>query len=142
MNRALLFLLCLLCAPWARAANPTNQGNVTLGWDRSPDDTLTNGLAYRIYAATNASFAGAVVAYTGTNTATTITNLTATRWFFQSTAIQGGIESDPSSVTIYTVPVVKPRPPGSTFVIHLESTLNFTNWTDMGGFRAVLQTWP
>jgi len=137
----LMFALVILALP-AKGANLTNLGNVTLGWDRSPDDFLTNGVSYKILASTNANFSGASVAWTGTNTICTLTNIAPAVWYYEAMANQGGIDSDPSNVVVFYVPALKPRPPGKMFMVHLESTLDFTNWSDMGNFRAVLKTWP
>lgn len=144
MKFILTFLVCALCGT-AFAANPVNLGNGTFGWDRSPDDFLTNGVVYRLYAGTNVTggiINGLTNAYTGTNISVTLTNIAPGTWYFATTAVQGGIESDFSNVLPYFVPALKPRPPGKMFMIYTQATLNFTNWIDMGAFRAVLQTWP
>lgn len=140
-----LITLLMLVAPLAFGANLTYLGNGTFGWDRSPDDLITNGVYYRLYAGTNL-VAGSVNnltnTYTGTNVTVTVTNLAPATWYFSVTATQGGLESTNSNVLPYFVPALPPRPPGKMFMIYLQSTLNFTNWENMGNFRAVLQTWP
>jgi hypothetical protein len=132
-------LILLLSALTVSAANPTNQANVTLAWDRSPDDLLTNGISYRVYAGTNL-VSGAVNSITninsGTNISVTFTNMQPATWYFSATALQGGIESLPSNIAIYSIPSVRPRPPGSLATVFLELTLDLTNYTDVGMFRA------
>lgn len=123
----------------AGAANLTNRASVTLAWDRSPADYLTNGVTYKVYAGTNLS--GGLVqsitnAFAGTNTSVTFTNLPSATWFFTATASQGGLESDFSNIASYTIPVDKPAPPGRIAVVHLEALLTATNWSDLGQFRA------
>lgn len=142
---SVLVLLALVAPSWA--ASLTNTGSATLAWDRSPDDNATNILTYRIFAGTsfasttNASLSTTNV-FAGTNTTITITNLVPGLWYFTGRAIQGGVESDSSGYTSYIVPSAKPRPPGTPITIILESTLDFTNWTDVGSFRARLTIAP
>lgn len=141
------FACCVLLALSARAVNLTNTGSVTLSWPRSPDDQLTNGLTYRLYAGTNfASTTNASLANTnvfaGTNTTVAITNLSPGLWYFTGRAIQGGEESVSSGYAAYVVPAAPPRPPGVPITVILESTLDFTNWTDVGSFRARLTILP
>lgn len=135
----LTYSILLLSALTAFAANPTNSAFVVLAWDRSPDDQLTNGLTYRVYAGTNLT-SGLVNSITNfnasTNTSVSITNLQPATWYFTATALQGGVESDFSNITSVTVPKVKPRPPGAMATMYLEMTLDLTNYTDVGMFRA------
>lgn len=136
MKAIILFLLLTLSAS---AASLTNLAYITLAWDRSPDDQLTNGMTYRIYAGTNLVL-GAVNSITNfnaaTNTSIAITNLAPATWHFTATALQGGLESDFSNIASVTVPKVKPRPPGVMATMYLEMTLDLTNYTDVGMFRA------
>lgn len=121
------------------AANLTNTAYVTLVWDRSPDDQVTNGMTYRVYAGTNL-ISGSVNSITNfnasNNTSVSITNLPPATWYFTATALQGGIESDFSNIASVMVPKVKPRPPGAMATMYLEMTLDLTNYTDVGMFRA------
>jgi hypothetical protein len=123
----------------ASAANLTNLAYITLGWDRSPDDRLTNGITYRVYSGTNLT-AGSINVLTnvfaGTNTSVSITNLPPATWFFHATAFQGGMESLPSNIASVTVPATRPRPPGNFATMFLEMTLDLTNYSDVGFFRA------
>ena len=133
------FLLLFLISPSLLAANLTNLVNVTLAWDRSLDDQLTNGMTNRVYAGTN-MVGGLVNSVTnvnaGTNTSVTFTNMQPATWFFTATALQGGLESDFSNIAIFTIPSVRPRPPGSLATMYLELILDLTNYTDVGMFRA------
>jgi len=132
------YALLLLALP-VFGANPTNSAFIVLAWDRSPDDLLTNGMTYRVYAGTNL-VSGAVNSLTNfnaaTNTSISITNLAPATWHFTATALQGGVESDFSNIASVTVPKVKPRPPGAMATMYLEMTLDLTNYTDVGMFRA------
>ena len=139
MKKIIIFPILFLLTVNAFAANPTNLAFITLAWDRSPDDQLTNGLTYRIYAGTNL-VSGLVNSITNfnasTNQAVSITNLPAATWYFTATALQGGLESDFSNIASLTVPKTKPRPPGSLGSVFMEMTLDLTNYTDVGLFRA------
>lgn len=141
----LLFAFLLLFSPAIKAANPSNLGNGTFAWDRSPDDLLNNGTIYRLYIGTNVT--GGVLtsltnAYTGTNVSVTLTNLAPAMWYLAVTASQGGLESAQSNILPYYVPAVPPRPPGKLFMIYMQATFNFTNFTDMGAFRGILNVYP
>tara|TARA_R110000868_G_scaffold341505_2_gene602366 strand:+ start:455 stop:892 length:438 start_codon:yes stop_codon:yes gene_type:complete len=135
----LLPILLLIGSVAAFAANPTNSAFIVLAWDRSPDDRLTNGISYRVYAGTNL-VSGAVNSITninsGTNISVTFTNMQPATWYFSATALQGGVESLPSNIAIYSIPSVRPRPPGSLATVFLELTLDLTSYTDVGMFRA------
>lgn len=123
------------------AAVLTHQASVTLAWDRSPNDQLTNGVTYKVYAGTNlvsGNLVSITNAYAGTNTSVTFTNIAPAVWYFQATASQAGLESIPSNRAIFTVPSAPPAPPGTFAVIFLENSnvLTVTNWSDLGMFRA------
>jgi hypothetical protein len=132
-------LLLLLFTLTANAASLTNLAYVALGWDRSADDQITNGVTYRIYAGTNmvGTNINSLTNFNALgNTNITITNLPPATWFFTASALQGGIESDFSNIAVVTVPKNKPRPPGKFATMYLEMTLDLTNYTDVGHFRA------
>lgn len=138
LRGVLLCLSALLLAPLALAANLTNQASVTLAWDRSADDFITNGISYRVYATNIAFSASATNMTAGTNVAVTFTNLAAGNWKFYAVAVQANLESLPSNIIFYTVPTNAPAPPGKFATVYLENSmiLTVTNWSDLGFFRA------
>ena len=140
----IVLLATLSLAPLAKAANPLNPASVTLAWDKSVDDTNgpANPYFYRVYAGTNVALATNILssltnAYAGTNLSVTITNLAPAKWYFVATAFNGGVESDPSNVTSYTVRATKPAAPGGLGTIFVDTTIDLTgtNYTERGYFK-------
>ena len=132
------YALLLLALP-VFGANPLHTANVTLRWDRSPEDQLTNNFIYQVYAGTNL-MSGMMNSITnvnaGTNTQVTFTNMPPATWYFAATASQAGRESDMSNIAVYVIPSAKSKPPGAMATMYLEMTLDLTNYTDVGMFRA------
>lgn len=123
----------------AAGVNLTNTGNVTLQWDRSTSDLLTNSVTYRVYARTNTIGTNSIAVtniFTGTNLSVSLTNMNAGRWRFYAVASQGGVESLPSNEIVYIVPTNAPTAPNQFAVVYLETTVDYTNWTSFEAFRA------
>lgn len=124
------------------ASNPANPGNVSLAWDKSPDDFGTNSVFYRIYAGTNSGLAtnlskSLTNAYAGTNLSMTLTNLPPAKWYFVGTAFSGGVESLPSNMANYTINASLPAAPGGLGTVFIDTTVDLTgtNYTERGFFR-------
>ena len=132
-----LLLFCLV----GKAANLTNLATVTLVWDASPEDYRTNNAFYRVYAGTNFGVStdlslALTNAYAGTNLSVTLTNLAPGTWTFVATAFSGGLESVPSNPAVYTIRATPPGAPGRMATVFLDTTINMTDWTERGFFRA------
>lgn len=124
------------CAP-VHAANLTNAGNVTLAWDRSPSDLLTNGVTYSLNVSNLTTLWGTNI-LTGTNTSLALTNMDAGRWAFTALASQGGIASLPSNTALYDVPASRPLAPSQMRIVFVDTSLDLVNWFPFTALRVRL----
>lgn len=140
LARATGVLLCLglLLSGRAMAANLTNLASVTVAWERSTDDQLTNGITYKVYASQPAFLLTTTNVLAGTNTSVTFTNLAPGTWRFFGVSVWANLESLPSNSAYYVVPTNAPSPPGKFAIVYLEQNdiLTGTNWNNFGNFRA------
>lgn len=105
---SVLMLVSALAAIPGIEVFPTNPpAGVSLGWDPSPDPTVTG---YFIYVGTaTRSYTNKVAV--GNGTTATITNLIrGTVYYFTATATDGGLESEYCNEVIYKVPSLPPPP--------------------------------
>jgi fibronectin type 3 domain-containing protein len=107
----LLVLAALVVMPFASQAQVYGTNTVTLAWDASPSLDITN---YCVYYGNNAGGPYPLKKNASTALTTSVSTLTnGVSYYFVATAQdKWGLESDFSNEVTYTVPRLKPVPPG------------------------------
>ena len=111
----LLFLVASLTGGQAATNDPSiltnapatlKQSQFILAWDRSSDDTLTNGLTYVIHGEQRTATATNLITVANiTSNTVGIYDIVSGDWTFYATAKLAGIESESSNLLLLRVPV-------------------------------------